>query len=136
MSISPFRASGRRDSDSGSWVKMEDFNDSVDRAETRSIKTKDTVQERGQASYETLAQQSTSSTFNNTNRDTTEARNEHRHGHTTHKVYKRRWFGLVQLVLLNIVVSWDVRAPFLPILFQERLIGFLEINHNVAHMKE
>ncbi len=29
-----------------------------------------------------------------------------------YKVYKRRWFGLVQLVLLNIVVSWDVR--FLP----------------------
>lgn len=25
-----------------------------------------------------------------------------------YKVYKRRWFGLVQLVLLNIVVSWDV----------------------------
>lgn len=25
------------------------------------------------------------------------------------KVYKRRWFGLVQLVLLNIIVSWDVR---------------------------
>lgn len=24
------------------------------------------------------------------------------------KVYKRRWFGLVQLTLLNIVVSWDV----------------------------
>lgn len=24
------------------------------------------------------------------------------------KVYKRRWFGLVQLVLLNIIVSWDV----------------------------
>ncbi|TVY35619.1 Solute carrier family 49 member A3 [Lachnellula subtilissima] len=24
-----------------------------------------------------------------------------------YKVYKRRWFGLVQLVLLNIVVSWD-----------------------------
>ncbi|PQE16875.1 major facilitator superfamily transporter protein [Rutstroemia sp. NJR-2017a BBW] len=23
------------------------------------------------------------------------------------KVYKRRWFGLVQLVLLNIIVSWD-----------------------------
>jgi len=28
--------------------------------------------------------------------------------HTHYKVYKRRWFGLVQLVLLNIVVSWDV----------------------------
>jgi len=25
-----------------------------------------------------------------------------------YRVYKRRWFGLVQLVLLNIVVSWDV----------------------------
>jgi hypothetical protein len=24
------------------------------------------------------------------------------------KTYKRRWFGLVQLVLLNIIVSWDV----------------------------
>lgn len=29
------------------------------------------------------------------------------------KVYKRRWFGLVQLVLLNIIASWDVSAtPF------------------------
>ena len=27
---------------------------------------------------------------------------------TEYKVYKRRWFGLVQLVLLNIIVSWDV----------------------------
>ncbi|CAG8954250.1 hypothetical protein HYFRA_00005870 [Hymenoscyphus fraxineus] len=26
---------------------------------------------------------------------------------TVYKVYKRRWFGLVQLVLLNIIVSWD-----------------------------
>ena len=25
-----------------------------------------------------------------------------------YKVYKRRWFGLGQLVLLNIIVSWDV----------------------------
>lgn len=27
---------------------------------------------------------------------------------TDYKVYKRRFFGLTQLVLLNIVVSWDV----------------------------
>ena len=27
-----------------------------------------------------------------------------------YRVYKRRWFGLVQLALLNIVVSWDVSA--------------------------
>jgi hypothetical protein len=26
----------------------------------------------------------------------------------TYKTYKRRWFGLAQLLLLNIVVSWDV----------------------------
>jgi FLVCR family MFS transporter 7 len=29
-------------------------------------------------------------------------------GGRVYKVYKRRWFGLVQLVLLNIIVSWDV----------------------------
>lgn len=29
-------------------------------------------------------------------------------GNVVYKVYKRRWFGLVQLVLLNIIVSWDV----------------------------
>jgi hypothetical protein len=28
----------------------------------------------------------------------------------THRVYKRRFWGLAQLVLLNIVVSWDVRT--------------------------
>ncbi|KAI1455050.1 MFS general substrate transporter [Annulohypoxylon moriforme] len=28
-------------------------------------------------------------------------------GSITYKVYKRRWFGLVQLTLLNIIVSWD-----------------------------
>ena len=25
-----------------------------------------------------------------------------------YRVYKRRWFGLMQLVLMNIIVSWDV----------------------------
>ncbi|CAI6319802.1 unnamed protein product [Periconia digitata] len=32
-------------------------------------------------------------------------RNDRHHGH--YKVYKRRWFGLTQLVLLNVVISWD-----------------------------
>ncbi len=32
-------------------------------------------------------------------------------GQPTYKVYKRRWFGLVQLTLLNIIVSLDVREP-------------------------
>ena len=35
-------------------------------------------------------------------------RNRQSYSHTHFKVYKRRWFGLAQLVLLNIVVSWDV----------------------------
>jgi hypothetical protein len=30
-----------------------------------------------------------------------------------YKVYKRRWFGLVQLTLLNIIVSWDVSDKWL-----------------------
>lgn len=29
-------------------------------------------------------------------------------GERVYRVYKRRWFGLVQLTLMNIVVSWDV----------------------------
>ena len=28
--------------------------------------------------------------------------------HPAHRVYRRRWFGLVQLILLNLVVSFDV----------------------------
>lgn len=35
------------------------------------------------------------------------------YSHTHYRVYKRRWFGLIQLVLLNIVVSWDVRICLL-----------------------
>jgi FLVCR family MFS transporter 7 len=30
------------------------------------------------------------------------------------KTYKRRWFGLIQLVLLNIIVSWDVSISSIP----------------------
>jgi hypothetical protein len=33
-----------------------------------------------------------------------------------YKVYKRRWFGLVQLTLLNIVISWDVSSR-IPVFF-------------------
>ena len=34
-------------------------------------------------------------------------------GHTEYRVYKVRWFGLSQLILLNIVVSWDVSTSHL-----------------------
>jgi hypothetical protein len=30
-----------------------------------------------------------------------------------YRVYKRRWFGLLQLVLLNVIVSWDVSVSIL-----------------------
>lgn len=33
---------------------------------------------------------------------------DHRHAPGHYRVYKRRWFGLVQLVLLNIIASWNV----------------------------
>lgn len=33
--------------------------------------------------------------------------------HIEYRVYKIRWFGLTQLILLNIVVSWDVRSSHL-----------------------
>ncbi|KAH7093126.1 major facilitator superfamily domain-containing protein [Paraphoma chrysanthemicola] len=35
------------------------------------------------------------------------ARKRKSYSHAHFRVYKRRWFGLAQLVLLNIVVSWD-----------------------------
>jgi hypothetical protein len=31
-----------------------------------------------------------------------------------YRTYKRRWFGLIQLILLNIVVSWDVGLAIIP----------------------
>jgi hypothetical protein len=37
-----------------------------------------------------------------------EPRNERIEDIMVYKVYKRRWIGLAQLVLLNLVVSWDV----------------------------
>jgi hypothetical protein len=33
------------------------------------------------------------------------------------KVYKRRWFGLLQLTLMNIIVSWDVSTTETAVLF-------------------
>jgi FLVCR family MFS transporter 7 len=36
------------------------------------------------------------------------ARKRKSYSHAHFKVYKRRWFGLAQLVLLNVVISWDV----------------------------
>lgn len=44
-----------------------------------------------------------------------------------YKVYKRRWFGLVQLTLLNIIVSWDVSASLSFFLFPSLFLWSLLI---------
>lgn len=47
------------------------------------------------------------------------ARKSKSYSHAHFKVYKRRWFGLGQLVLLNIVVSWDVSTWILQLSSQQ-----------------
>jgi len=53
------------------------------------------------------------------------------YSHVHYKVYKRRWFGLAQLVLLNVVVSWDVSVMFS---FWEKL-GWEDIWFDVCAMR-
>lgn len=52
---------------------------------------------------------------------------EHENEHGEYRVYRRRWFGLAQLVILNIIVSWDVRTfyPFLCIFVARRRVLML-----------
>ena len=51
-----------------------------------------------------------------TSRATTnmEAEAPHNVDPTIYRVYRIRWFGLFQLVLLNIIVSWDVSPQIHP----------------------
>ncbi len=44
-----------------------------------------------------------------------------------YKVYKRRWFGMLQLVLLNIIVSWDVSISLEPIPWKIRAYHHLAV---------
>lgn len=39
-----------------------------------------------------------------------------------YKVYKRRWFGLLQLTLLNVIVSWDVSISLFPFAPRRRFV--------------
>lgn len=59
------------------------------------------------------------------------------YSHAHFKVYKRRWFGLAQLVLLNIVASWDVRLSpplFLTKVYQASMQNMADVHqpHIVA----
>lgn len=48
-----------------------------------------------------------------------------------YRTYKRRWFGLVQLTLLNIIVSWDVSIilRLLPLRAPSWILGLSPTNH-------
>lgn len=53
----------------------------------------------------------------------------------TYKVYKIRWFGLVQLALLNIIVSWDVSILSPRCLYRPLHLLFLPTNYTIAVQK-
>lgn len=58
---------------------------------------------------EVVADGRPSNAMNNTEGFAVDDESRPAESHGSYKVYKRRFFGLAQLVLLNIVVSWDVR---------------------------
>ena len=45
--------------------------------------------------------------------------------HVVYRVYKIRWFGLTQLILLNIIVSWDVSRIITPIQYATRTLAHI-----------
>ena len=62
--------------------------------------------------------ESSSSTAQGRSNGNVVAQHQHVPGRTLRfKVYKRRWFGLLQLTLLNIIVSWDVSISETTVLF-------------------
>lgn len=111
---------------SKSWIKMSDLSSSHEQPSPSTSKGKmQTTTEEEQGIEPVLSGESTSSAHPLQGsgpvieeRDARDGHHGRRHGgntysHTHFRVYKRRWFGLAQLVLLNIVVSWDVSRRFL-----------------------
>lgn len=45
--------------------------------------------------------------------------------HVVYRVYKIRWFGLTQLILLNIIVSWDVSRIVTPFQYTTRNLAYV-----------
>ena len=45
--------------------------------------------------------------------------------HVVYRVYKIRWFGLTQLILLNIIVSWDVSRLVTLIKYTTRTLAYI-----------
>jgi hypothetical protein len=71
--------------------------------------------------------ESSSSNFQGQSNGNAVAQQQHVQSSTLRfKVYKRRWFGLMQLTLLNIIVSWDVSTP-------ETLVLFNAVHHESSY---
>jgi hypothetical protein len=93
------------------WLSLESLDIKSDEAKTSAVKHVETLSE--------PRSRSPSSRGNLSSRENTSAgAMEQRlppQPVSEYKTYKRRWFGLFQLILLNIVVSWDVGIPEAPI---------------------
>ncbi|KAL8691741.1 MAG: hypothetical protein Q9218_003112, partial [Villophora microphyllina] len=74
----------------------------------RSANTKSPVMEDNETRDTTAPERSRSS-------DGVPDEQEHGQTPTVYRVYKRRWFGLLQLVLMNIIVSWDQWLSYSPV---------------------
>lgn len=91
---------------SGSWVKMSDLNHATDSA-SKNLREREEEDIVGEG----LAASSSVQPLNSHAEEAEggEGRGNRRsYSQARFRVYKRRWFGLAQLVLLNVVVSWDV----------------------------
>jgi hypothetical protein len=100
------------------WIKMADGASSADKKSHAQVRSEDVGAQESSSRSKTkdaLRDQTASSAAARHDSDT-RALQPHQqdapqpHPTTEYRVYKRRWFGLFQLVLLNIIVSWDVCA--------------------------
>lgn len=93
-----------------SWLKMND----IAPVETHGSTTKETTQveedvyDNTQGSSSRMADENGAATEMRRSTFRRRPKPKQTYSHAHFKVYKRRWLGLAQLVLLNIVVSWDV----------------------------
>ncbi|KAF2193851.1 MFS general substrate transporter [Zopfia rhizophila CBS 207.26] len=95
-------------SQSGTWVKMDDL--AANREDRKNVTQQEEDITEAMRSPTDARHGPSSTAQPAVEANASEGRRGHHrrsHSHSHYRVYKRRWFGLLQLVLLNIVVSWD-----------------------------
>jgi FLVCR family MFS transporter 7 len=109
------RIPSERPTDPQGWIKMDDLNHTSSNAkfatetEVEETMTRETDAGHGPSGSGQHGGEAEAHTGGHGG-----GRGHHRsYSHTHYRVYKRRWFGLMQLVLLNIAVSWDVSISLL-----------------------